>query len=44
VRWAEAVIAAFALPENARLGAIRVDGEMVERLHLAQAEQIVASA
>jgi citrate lyase subunit beta/citryl-CoA lyase len=44
VRWAEAVIAAFALPENARLGAIRVDGEMVERLHLAQAEQIVTSA
>ncbi|WP_242139414.1 CoA ester lyase [Sphingomonas sp. TREG-RG-20F-R18-01] len=44
LRWAEAVIAAFALPENARLGAIRVDGAMVERLHLAQAEQIVAGA
>jgi citrate lyase subunit beta/citryl-CoA lyase len=43
-RWAAAVIAAFALPENARLGAIRVDGAMVERLHLAQAEQIVATA
>ncbi|WP_010215515.1 HpcH/HpaI aldolase/citrate lyase family protein [Sphingomonas sp. PAMC 26621] len=44
VRWAEAVIAAFALPAHAQLGAIRVDGAMVERLHLAQAEQIIASA
>ena len=41
VAWAQAVIAAFALPENAGKGAIRVDGEMVERLHLAQAERVV---
>ncbi len=42
VAWANAVIAAYALPENAGRGAIRVDGEMVERLHLAEAERIVA--
>jgi citrate lyase subunit beta/citryl-CoA lyase len=39
---AEAVIAAFALPENAGKGAIRVDGRMVELLHLEQARQQVA--
>ena len=42
VAWAKAVIAAFALPGNAGKGAIRVDGEMVERLHLAEAERIVS--
>lgn len=41
VAWAQAVIAAFDLPENAGKGAIRVNGEMVERLHLAQAERII---
>ncbi|MCG6119102.1 MAG: CoA ester lyase [Blastomonas sp.] len=41
---AEAVIAAFALPENAGKGAIRVDGRMVELLHLEQARQQVAIA
>lgn len=44
VAWAEAVIAAFAQPENADKGAIRVQGEMVERLHLSEAERIVALA
>ena len=42
VAWAERVIAAFALPENAEKGAIQLGGEMVERLHLADAERIVA--
>ncbi len=42
--WARAVIAAFADPDNAGKGAIRVSGEMVERLHLAQAEQLVRIA
>lgn len=42
--WANAVIAAFALPENAAKGAIRVDGRMVELLHLDQARQQVAIA
>lgn len=41
---AEAVIAAFALPENAGKGAIRVDGRMVELLHLEQARLQVAIA
>jgi len=42
--WARAVIAAFAAPENADKGAIRLDGQMVERLHLAEAEAMVAGA
>ena len=44
VAHARAVITAFALPENAGKGAIRVDGKMAERLHLAQAEKTVANA
>jgi len=42
--WARAVTAAFALPENARKGVITVDGRMTERLHLAQAEKLLAKA
>lgn len=42
--WANAVIAAFALPENAGKGAIRVDGKMAELLHLDQARRLVAVA
>lgn len=42
--WAEAVIAAFALPENAGKGAIKVDGKMTELLHLEQARRVVAVA
>ena len=42
IAWARAVIGAFAVPENSAKGAIRVEGEMVERLHLAEAERIVA--
>lgn len=42
--WAEAVIAAFALPENAGQGVIKVDGKMTELLHLEQAERLVAVA
>jgi len=41
IAWAQRVIAAFALPENDGKGAIRLDGEMVERLHLAEAERVV---
>jgi citrate lyase subunit beta/citryl-CoA lyase len=43
IAWARAVIEAFAAPENADRGALRVGGKMVERLHLAQAEQILAA-
>jgi citrate lyase subunit beta/citryl-CoA lyase len=42
VAFAHAIIAAFALPENAGKGAIRVEGRMAELLHLAQAERLVA--
>jgi citrate lyase subunit beta/citryl-CoA lyase len=41
VAWAQRIIAAFALPENDGKGAIQLGGEMVERLHLAEAERIV---
>ena len=42
IAWARATVAGFAAPENAGKGAIRVDGEMVERLHLAQARRILS--
>lgn len=42
--WARAVIDAFALPENAGKGAIRVEGKMAELLHLDQARRLVAVA
>ncbi|MEY4160047.1 MAG: hypothetical protein RLZZ136_668 [Pseudomonadota bacterium] len=41
---AHAVIAAFALPENAGKGAIRVDGKMTELLHCEQARRLVILA
>lgn len=44
IAHARAVVAAFADPENAGKGALRVDGAMVERLHLAQAEACLARA
>ena len=42
--WARAVIAAFADPANAGRGALRVEGRLAERLHLTQAEKLVALA
>jgi citrate lyase subunit beta/citryl-CoA lyase len=42
VAWARAVIAAFAAPENAGKGALRVEGRLAERLHLGEAERLVA--
>lgn len=44
VEWASAVVAAFDLPENAGKGAIRVEGKMVELLHLEQAKRVLAVA
>ncbi|MBN8605433.1 MAG: CoA ester lyase [Caulobacterales bacterium] len=41
---ARAVIAAFALPENAGKGVIKVDGKMAELLHLEEATRLVAVA
>lgn len=42
VAWAETVVAAFDLPEHHGKGAIRVDGKMVERLHLDEARRTLA--
>lgn len=43
IGWAQKVVAAFAAPDAQGLGAIRVEGEMVERLHLAMAQGLLAS-
>lgn len=40
--WASRIVEAFALPENAGKGAVRLDGAMVERLHLIEAERMLA--
>ena len=42
--WAAGVIAAFALPENAGKGAIKVDGKMTELLHLEEAHRLITMA
>lgn len=42
VAWSRKVVEAFALPENAGKGVLRLDGRMVERLHLEQAHQMLA--
>lgn len=42
--WAAAVAAAFAEPENAGRGAVRVHGAMAERLHLDEAERMLRRA
>jgi citrate lyase subunit beta/citryl-CoA lyase len=44
VAWARTVVAAFELPENAAKGALKVEGRMVERLHLAEARRVLALA
>lgn len=41
---ARAVVDAFALPENAGRGVISLEGKMVERLHLAKSERLLARA
>ena len=44
VARARRIIAAFELPENASRGAIRLDGQMVERLHAEMARRTIAIA
>lgn len=41
---AKAIIAAFAEPDNASAGVLKVNGKMAERLHLEEAERLVAEA
>lgn len=42
--WSRTVVAAFKEPENVAKGVLKVEGRMVERLHLAQAERMIAIA
>ena len=44
IEHSQCVIDAFSLPENKNVGVLRVNGKMTERLHLEQAERIVAIA
>lgn len=44
LRQARDIVAAFALPENARKGVLSYEGRMVERLHLAEAHRLIARA
>lgn len=44
VVWARTVVAAYEQPENAGKGVIKVEGKMVERLHLTQARRLIAVA
>ncbi len=44
VHWARMIVEAFDSPENAAKGVLRVEGRMVERLHLAQAQRLIAVA
>lgn len=41
VAWASKVVAAFQAPEATDKGALKVDGQMIERLHLVEAERIL---
>lgn len=44
VAWAHAIADAFARPDAADKGVLKVEGRMVERLHLAQAQRLIAVA
>ena len=44
VAWARTVVAAFQAPETRDKGVLKVDGRMVERLHLAEAERLISVA
>ena len=44
IAWAGKVARAFAAPEAAGKGAIRFEGRMLERLHLREAERMLALA
>lgn len=44
IKWAHAVIAAFAAPEHAGRGVIKIDGKMAELLHLEEAKRVAALA
>ncbi len=44
VVWSRTIVAAFDLPENSSKGVLKVEGRMVERLHLEEAQRLIAVA
>jgi citrate lyase subunit beta/citryl-CoA lyase len=44
VAWSRMVVRAFDEPQNASKGVLRVEGRMVERLHLDEARRLIAVA
>lgn len=42
IKWAKAVVRAFSLKKNAGKGAVQVQGQMAELLHLEQARELLA--
>ena len=44
VAWARQIVAAFDLPENAAKGVLKLEGRMVERLHLEEGLRLIAVA
>jgi citrate lyase subunit beta/citryl-CoA lyase len=44
VAWSQKILDAFDLPENREKGVLRLDGRMVERLHLDQAHRVLQLA
>jgi citrate lyase subunit beta/citryl-CoA lyase len=44
VAWSRTIVAAFDLPENSSKGVLKVEGRMVERLHLEEARRTIAVA
>ncbi len=44
VAWARTIVSAFEQPENAGKGVLKVEGRMVERLHFAEAQRLLAVA
>ena len=44
IRWARDIVRAFSLPENSGKGAISIDGQMVEHLHLENAKRVLRLA
>jgi citrate lyase subunit beta/citryl-CoA lyase len=44
VIWSRTIVAAFDLPENSSKGVLKIEGRMVERLHLEEAQRLIAIA
>ena len=44
IAWAKTIIEVFSQPENAAVNALKIEGRMVERLHLAVAKRVMVRA